>query len=73
MGPKKNITDTPLKIVEIFKAGPKVPRIKNKDWEFLVYELKKLKVTLGEAYRIVAEKKEKQYLKSGGKWITHLS
>ena len=54
---KKNQKDTPLKIIEIFRSGPKVPRIKAKDWEFLVYELKKLKVTPGEAYRIIAEKK----------------
>ena len=59
MGTKKDIVDTPLKIVEILKAGPKVPRIKHKDWDFLVYELRKLKVTPGEAYRIVAEKKDK--------------
>ena len=54
---KKENKDIPLEIVEIFRSGPKVPRIKAKDWEFLVYELKKLKVTPGEAYRIVAEKK----------------
>ena len=54
---KKEDKDIPLKIVEVFRSGPKVPRIKAKDWEFLVYELKKLKVTPGEAYRIIAEKK----------------
>ena len=49
--------ETQLKVKEIFKAGPKVPRIKDREWDFLVYELKKLKVTPGEAYRIIAEKK----------------
>ena len=45
---KKENKDIPLEIVEVFRSGPKVPRIKAKDWEFLVYELKKLKVTPGE-------------------------
>jgi len=53
----KDNKDTGLKITEIYKVGPKVPKISGKDWEFLVYELKKLKVTPGEAYRIVSEKK----------------
>ena len=54
---KKENKDIPLEIVKIFRSGPKVPRIKAKDWEFLVYELKKLGVTPGEAYRIINEKK----------------
>ena len=56
---KKVNKDIPLEIVEVFRSGPKVPRLKdgNKDWEFLIYELKKLGVTPGEAYRIIAEKK----------------
>ena len=58
MGTKKNIVDTPLKITEIFRVGPRVKAPRNeRDWDFLVYELKKLKVTPGEAYRIIAEKK----------------
>ena len=55
---KKENKDIPLEIVEIFRSGPKVPRIKAKDWEFLVYELKKLKVTPGEAYRISCREKK---------------
>ena len=54
--PKKDIKDTGLQITEIMKVGPKVPKITGKDWEFLAYELKKLKVTPGEVYRIVSEK-----------------
>ena len=56
---KKVNKDIPLEIVEVFRSGPKVPRLKdgNKDWEFLIYELKKLGVTPGEAYRIINEKK----------------
>ena len=34
---KKENKDIPLEIVEIFRSGPKVPRIKAKDWEFLLY------------------------------------
>tara|TARA_R100001377_G_scaffold33048_1_gene18062 strand:- start:17 stop:298 length:282 start_codon:yes stop_codon:yes gene_type:complete len=52
--------DTALKITEIYKVGPNVPKIKgesSKDWEFLIYELKKLKVSPGEAYRIINQKK----------------
>ena len=54
--PKKDNKETGLQITEIMKVGPKVPKISGKDWGFLVYELKKLKVTPGEAYRIVSEK-----------------
>ena len=39
----KDNKDTGLKITEIYKVGPKVPKISGKDWEFLVYELKNLK------------------------------
>jgi len=56
---KKDIQKDQLRIEKIFKVGPRVKPIGHKDWEFLVYELKKLKVTPGEAYRIVAEKKDK--------------
>ena len=52
--------ETALKITEIYKVGPNVPKIKGesaKDWEFLIYELKKLKVSPGEAYRIINQKK----------------
>ena len=60
MGTKKNIVDTPLKITEIFRVGPRVKAPRNeRDWDFLVYELKKLKVTPGEAYRIIANLKDK--------------
>ena len=60
MGTKKDIIDTPLKITEIFRAGPRVKAPRNeRDWDFLVYELKKLKVTPGEAYRIIANLKDK--------------
>ena len=60
MGVKKDIIDTPLKITEIFRVGPRVKAPRDKrDWDFLIYELKKLKVTPGEAYRIIAEKKDK--------------
>ena len=44
------------KLGEVLRVGPRVPRIKN--WSNLVDELKKLKVTPGEAYRIVADKKD---------------
>ncbi|MDC3308317.1 hypothetical protein OAU78_03665 [Candidatus Pelagibacter sp.] len=54
---KKDEKDLPLKITEIFKVGPKPIPSNNKDWDFLVYELKKMKVTPAEAYRIVAQKK----------------
>tara|TARA_R100001369_G_scaffold13994_1_gene28356 strand:- start:397 stop:903 length:507 start_codon:yes stop_codon:yes gene_type:complete len=60
MPTRKDEKDTSLKITEIMKVGPRVPRIKGdsaKDWEFLIYELKKLKVTPGEAFRIIAQKK----------------
>ncbi len=63
MGVKKDIIDTPLKITEIFRVGPRVKAPRDKrDWDFLIYELKKLKVTPGEAYRIIAEKKDKKLL-----------
>ena len=55
--PKKEDKDTALKITEIMKVGPRVPKIKGNDWEFLVYELRKMKITPGEAYRIIAQKK----------------
>ena len=55
--PKKDEKDTSLKITEIMKVGPRVPKIKGNDWEFLVYELRKMKITPGEAYRIIAQKK----------------
>jgi len=44
------------KLGQVLRVGPRVPRIKN--WSNLVDELKKLKVTPGEAYRIVADKKD---------------
>jgi len=56
----KDNKETGLQITEIMKAGPREPKIKGdsaKDWEFLIYELKKLKVTPGEAYRIISQKK----------------
>ena len=56
---KKDIQKDQLRIEKIFKLGPKTPKIGHKDWDFLVYELKKLKVSPGEAYRIVAEKKDR--------------
>ena len=40
-----------------YSTSDRLDKIKAKDWEFLVYELKKLKVTPGEAYRIVQRKK----------------
>ena len=55
--PKKDIEKDQLSIEKIFKVGPRVKPIGHKDWDFLVYELRKLKVTPGEAYRIIAEKK----------------
>ena len=42
------------KVGEAMRRGPNVPRLKN--WGDLVDNLKKLKVTPGEAYRIVQEK-----------------
>ena len=54
---KKDNIETSLKITEIMKVGPRLPKIKGNDWEFLVYELRKMKITPGEAYRIIAEKK----------------
>ena len=47
----KDIAD---KINETFRKGPNVPRIKS--WDDLTHNLKKLKVTPGEAYRTVQEK-----------------
>ena len=46
------------KLGQILREGPRVPRIKN--WSRLVDELKKLEVSPGEAYRIVADKKDTQ-------------
>ena len=41
MGVKKDIIDTPLKITEIFRVGPRVKAPRDKrDWDFLIYELK---------------------------------
>ena len=43
MGVKKDIIDTPLKITEIFRVGPRVKAPRDKrDWDFLIYELKKM-------------------------------
>lgn len=56
MARKENTT--PYEISEVYEKGPRVkgPRSRT-DWDFLVYELKKMDITPGEAYRIVAEKK----------------
>jgi len=54
---KKEI-DNALKVTDIFRSGPKT-KIKNPDWDFLVYELKKLKVTPGEAFKIISSYKNK--------------
>ena len=56
MAKKENTT--PYEISEVYEKGPRVkgPRSRT-DWDFLVYELKKMDITPGEAYRIVAEKK----------------
>ena len=48
-----------LKVVQIFTGGPRV-KVKNADWDFLVYELRKLKVSPGEAYKIITQKLDKQ-------------
>ena len=53
---KKDIIDIPLKITEIFRVDQELKPLGMRDWDFLVYELKKLKVTPGEAYRIIAKK-----------------
>ena len=54
----KKVNNTPNEISEVYEKGPRVkgPRSRT-DWDFLVYELKKMDITPGEAYRIVAEKK----------------
>ena len=54
---KKEI-DNPAWIHEILERGPRVKGPKSRtDWDFLVYELKKMEISPGEAYRIIAEKK----------------
>ena len=45
MSKKEDIQKDQIRIEKIFKVGPRVKPIGHKDWEFLVYELKKLKVT----------------------------
>jgi len=57
MPPKDNINNA-LKVTDIFRTGPRT-KIKEPDWDFLVYELKKLKVSPGEAYRIITAYKSK--------------
>ena len=51
---KSNPEEFAKKVNDIFRKGPNVPRIKT--WGDLVDNLKKLKVTPGEAYRTVQEK-----------------
>jgi len=54
----KNEINNPALIKEILERGPRVKRPKSRtDWDFLVYELKKMEISPGEAYRIIAEKK----------------
>ena len=53
--PKKDIIRTAQILGKTLREGPRVPRLT--DWGDLVRELKKLKVSPGEVYRIVAEKK----------------
>ena len=48
-----------MKVTDIYRSGPRT-KIKNPDWDFLVYELKKLKVSPGEAFRIVSAYKDKE-------------
>jgi len=54
----KKDNNIPNEISEVYERGPRVkgPRSRT-DWDFLVYELKKMDITPGEAYRIIAEKK----------------
>ena len=56
---KKDITENAIKIDKIYRSGPRV-KVKNPDWDFLVYELRKLKVTPGEAYKIITAKLDKE-------------
>ena len=56
---KKDIDTNALKVTDIYRSGPRT-KIKNPDWDFLVYELKKLKVSPGEAFRIVSAYKDKE-------------
>ena len=51
---KPSPTEVAQKLDEAMRRGPNVPRIKY--WDDLIYNLKKLKVTPGEAYRIIQEK-----------------
>jgi len=51
---KPNPTEVAQKLGETLRRGPNVPRIKS--WDDLTHNLKKLKVTPGEAYRTVQEK-----------------
>ena len=51
---KPSRTEVAQKLGEALRKGPNVPRLKT--WNDLVDNLKKLKVTPGEAYRIVQEK-----------------
>ena len=51
---KLNPTEVAQKLGETLRRGPNVPRIKS--WDDLTHNLKKLKVTPGEAYRTVQEK-----------------
>ena len=37
---KKDIDTNALKVTDIYRSGPRT-KIKNPDWDFLVYELKK--------------------------------
>ena len=51
---KPSPTEVAQKLGEAMRRGPNVPRIKY--WDDLTHNLKKLKVTPGEVYRIVQEK-----------------
>ena len=51
---KPRPTEVAQKLDEAIRKGPNVPRLKS--WGDLVDNLKKLKVTPGEAYRTVQEK-----------------
>jgi len=55
----KEREENALKVVDIFRSGPRV-KVKKPDWDFLVYELRKLKVSPGEAYKIITQKLDKQ-------------
>jgi hypothetical protein len=56
---QKDKIENALKVEKIFRSGPRV-KVKKPDWDFLVYELRKLKVTPGEAYRIISAYKDKE-------------